>query len=59
MEDERSLLVVIPEEVKKGGRCSCLRREVATSGAEVREAVPRVMGGVADLAESRMEGTSG
>lgn len=41
------------------GRWSCLRREMAMSGAEVREAVARVRGGVVDLAERRMEATSG
>ena len=42
-----------------GGRCNCLRRDVAISGAEVREAVARVMGGEVDFAERRIEGTSG
>lgn len=42
-----------------GGRWSCLRREMAMSEAEVREAAARVRGGVVDLAERRMEATSG
>ena len=41
------------------GRCSCLRSETARSGADVREAVARVMGGEMDLAERRTEETSG
>lgn len=41
------------------GRWSCLRRAMAMSGAEVREAVARARGGVVDLAERRMEATSG
>ena len=42
-----------------GGRWSCLRREMAMSGAEVREAVASVSGGLVDFAERRMDGTSG